>query len=216
MLNFRKPLNNHNGHIQLQILIHSSKVIQVLRDLEQTAKKQSLPSIGPIKGKILTSIISKYKPRTVLEIGTLHGYSAILMANLIPDDGKLITIEKDIHLSKIAKKNIEDAGLSHIIEVINKDGLEGIPLLQKRKFDLMFIDAIKSDYLKYLNLAEKNSILSDNVVVVADNVLLYENEMQDYLHYVRCSGVYKSQSTETTLEFTKNVKDALEVSVRNN
>jgi predicted O-methyltransferase YrrM len=91
-----------------------------------------------------------------------------------------------------------------------------IPLLQKRKFDLMFLDAIKADYLNYLNLAETNNLLSDNVVVVADNVLLYENEMQDYLQYVRTSGKYKSESTETTLEFTKNVKDALEVSVRNN
>lgn len=202
--------------ILIQALTHNPKVVRVLRDLEQIAKKQSLPSIGPIKGKILADIISKYKPRTVLEIGTLHGYSAILMADMLPDDGKLITIEKDTKLSDIAIKNVEDAGLSHIIEVINSDGLKVIPLLQKRKFDLMFLDAIKSDYLKYLNLAEKNNLLSDKVLVVADNVLLYENEMQDYLHYVRASGRYKSQSTETTLEFTKNVKDALEVSVRNN
>lgn len=188
----------------------------MLRGLEQIAKKQGLPSIGPIKGKILISIISKYKPKTILEIGTLHGYSAILMGGMLPKDGKLITIEKDTNLFGIAKKNVEDAGLSHIIEVINADGLKGIPLLQKQKFGLMFLDAVKSDYLKYLNLAEKNNLLSDRVVVVADNVLLYENEMQDYLQYVRGSGRYKSQSTETTLEFTKNVKDALEVSVRSN
>jgi predicted O-methyltransferase YrrM len=200
----------------IQILTYNSKVVRVLRDLEQIAKKQSLPSIGPIKGKILADIISKHKPETILEIGTLHGYSAILMADMLPDDGKLITMEKDTDLSSIAMKNVEDAGLSHIIEVINVDGLKGIPLLQKQKFDLMFLDAIKSDYLKYLNLAEKNNLLSDRVVIVADNVLLYENEMQDYLHYVRASGRYKSQSTETTLEFTKNVKDALEVSVGNN
>jgi predicted O-methyltransferase YrrM len=138
------------------------------------------------------------------------------MADMLPDDGRLITIEKDTNLFSRAVKNVEDAGLSHIIEVINEDGLKGIPLLQKRKFDLMFLDAIKSDYLKYLNLAEKNNLLSDKVVIVADNVLLYENEMQDYLQYVRASGRYNSQSTETTLEFTKNVKDALEVSVKNN
>jgi len=200
----------------IKILTYNSKVVRVLRDLEQIAKKQSLPSIGPVKGKILTGIVSKYKPKTILEIGTLHGYSAILMADMLPDDGKLITIEKDTNLSRIAMKNVEDAGLSHIIEVINVDGLKGIPLLQKQKFNLMFLDAIKSDYLNYLNLAEKNNLLSDRVVVVADNVLLYENEMQDYLQYVRASGRYKSISTETTLEFTKNVKDALEVSVRNN
>lgn len=200
----------------IQILTYNSKVVQVLRGLEQIAKKQGLPSIGPIKGKILIGIISKYKPKTILEIGTLHGYSAILMGDMLPKDGKLITIEKDTNLFGIVKKNVEDAGLSHIIEVINADGLKGIPLLQKQKFDLMFLDAVKSDYLKYLNLAEKNNLLSDRVVVVADNVLLYENEMQDYLQYVRGSGRYKSQSTETTLEFTKNVKDALEVSVRSN
>jgi predicted O-methyltransferase YrrM len=51
-------------------------------------------------------------------------------------------------------------------------------------------------------------------VVIADNVILYENEMKDYLGYVRSSGRYKSQTTETTLEFNKNVKDALEISLR--
>ena len=197
-------------------MTHDSKVVQILLELEGIAKKQNLPSIGPVKGKILTNIVLKYEPRTILEIGTLHGYSAILMADMLPGDGKLITIEKDTNLSSIAMKNIENAGLSRIIEVINADGVEMIPLLQKRKFDLMFLDAIKSDYLNYLNLAETNNLLSDSVVVVADNVLLYENEMQDYLQYVRTSGKYKSESTETTLEFTKNVKDALEVSVRNN
>lgn len=194
-------------------LAHNSKVVKVLHDLEKIAKKQGLPSIGPVKGKILAGIVYKYKPKMILEIGTLHGYSAILMANMLPDDGKLITMEKDTNLFNIAIKNVEDAGLSHIIELINIDGLSGIPQLRDYKFDLMFLDAIKSDYLKYLNLAEENSLLSDSAVIVADNVLLYENEMQHYLRYVRASGRYRSQSTQTTLEFTKNVKDALEVSV---
>lgn len=188
------------------------KVLRVLKTLEQIARQESLPSIGPIKGKILAKIISKYKPKTILEIGTLHGYSAILMANLLPWDGKLITIEKDKNLANIAMKNVEDAELSYKVKVIHADGLEVIPKLEQ-KFDLLFLDAIKSDYLKYLTLAEENNLLCNNAVVVADNVLLYENEMQDYLQYVRNSGRYNSQSTETTLEFTKNIKDALEVSV---
>ena len=56
--------------------------------------------------------------------------------------------------------------------------------------------------------------MKENSVVVADNVILYENEMKDYLEYVRNSGKYMSQITETTLEFNKNVKDALEISLR--
>jgi predicted O-methyltransferase YrrM len=195
-------------------LTANSKVYRVLKKLEQIAKQEGLPSIGPVKGKILTDIITKYKPKTILEIGTLHGYSAILMADLLPDKGKLLTIEKDENLVNIAMKNIEDAELAHKIEVIHADGLEEIPRLQKYKFDLLFLDAVKADYLKYLNLAERNDLLDDKVVVVADNVLLYKNEMEDYLQYVRDGGRYQSQTTETTLEFTKNIKDALEVSVR--
>ena len=50
--------------------------------------------------------------------------------------------------------------------------------------------------------------------MVADNVKLYENEMTDYLVYVRNTGLYKSQTTQTTLEFNKNIEDALEISMR--
>ena len=76
------------------------------------------------------------------------------------------------------------------------------------------MDAVKSEYLKYLRLIEEQNLLKNDAVVIADNVLpLYENEMQDYLDYVRNAGRYTSQTTETTLEFTRNVKDAIEISL---
>src|SRR5919199_6835269 len=85
----------------------------LLKDLEQIAKKEHLPSIGPLKGRIISDIVKKYRPASILEIGTLHGYSAILMGSLLADDGgKLITIEIDRDLANIAIKNIEKAGLS--------------------------------------------------------------------------------------------------------
>ncbi len=203
-------------------------VLNVLAQIEETARKEFLPSIGPIKGKIIEDVIKEYKPKKALEIGTLHGYSAILMANIILsgnggneyfDDSEydsrktiLVSVEKDQKLANIAKKNIENSKLSKKIQVINGDALEVIPKL-KSKFDLIFLDATKSEYLKYLRLVEKHSLLNKRAVVIADNVLIYENEMKDYLDYVRNSGKYISHTTETTLEFTKNVKDALEVSI---
>jgi predicted O-methyltransferase YrrM len=203
-------------------------VLKVLAQIEETARKEFLPSIGPIKGKIIEDVIKEHKPKKALEIGTLHGYSAILMANIILsgkdgneyfDDSKydsrktiLVSVEKDQKLANIAKKNIENSKLSEKIQVINGDALEVIPKL-KSKFDLIFLDATKSEYLKYLRLVEKHSLLNKRAVVIADNVLIYENEMKDYLDYVRNSGKYISHTTETTLEFTKNVKDALEVSI---
>lgn len=202
-------------------------VPKILAEIEETARKEFLPSIGPIKGKIIEDVIKEYKPKKALEIGTLHGYSAILIANIILS-GKydnenfnsersstepiLISVEKDQRLANIARKNIEKARLSEKIQVINGDALEIIPKL-KSKFNMIFLDATKSEYLKYLQLIEKNSLLNKRAVIVADNVLIYENEMKDYLDYVRNSGKYISRTTETSLEFSKNVKDALEVSI---
>jgi predicted O-methyltransferase YrrM len=193
------------------------QIPNILRELEQLAKKEHLPSIGPIKGKIISEIIKKYKPTTILEIGTLHGYSAILMTDLLLDyyhDAKLITIEIEKNLADIARKNIGKAGLAHKIEVVCGNALDVIPTLTAYKFDLIFLDAVKSEYLQYLKLIEVNELMKKGSVVIADNVLLYENEMKDYLEYVRNSGRYESQTTETTLEFNKNVKDALETSVQ--
>ena len=193
------------------------QIPNVLRELEQLAKREHLPSIGPIKGKIISDIIQKYKPTTILEIGTLHGYSAILMTDLLLDyyhDAKLITIEIEKNLADIARKNIGKAGLAHKIEVVCGNALDVIPTLTAYKFDLIFLDAVKSEYLQYLKLIEVNELMKKGSVVIADNVLLYENEMKDYLVYVRNSGRYDSQTTESTLEFNKNVKDALETSVR--
>jgi predicted O-methyltransferase YrrM len=205
----------------------NNTVLKVLAEIEETARKEFLPSIGPIKGKIIEDVIKKHRPRMVLEVGTLHGYSAILIANVILSEkygkGKsssentssepiLISVDKDQKLANIARKNVENSRLSGKIQVINGDALEVIPRL-KSKFNMIFLDATKSQYIKYLQLIEKYSLLHKRAVVVADNVLIYENEMRDYLDYVRNSGNYISRTTETSLEFTKNVKDALEVSI---
>ena len=190
-----------------------SRASQVLRRLEKMAEKQFVPSIGPVKGKIMTGIIQKYKPKNILKVGTLYGYSAILMAHTLNSaDGKVVTIEMDKSIADIARKNIVDAGLSEKIEVIVGNALDIIPKLSM-KFELMFLDAAKVEYLEYLKSAE-NKCLEKGAVIVADNVEVSKNEMLDYLEYVRSSGVYKSETIETILEFTPNVKDAIEVSMR--
>jgi len=185
---------------------------QVLQSLEKMAQKEFVPSIGPIKGRIITEIIKKNNPKTVLEIGALYGYSAILMANILPQGGKVITIELDKLIAKIARKNIADAGLSDKIDIVASNALEVIPKLDL-KFDLLFLDAAKDEYLKYLKLAE-NKNLKKGSIVVADNVEVSKNEMRDYLEYVRSSGIYKSETIETILEFRPNIKDAIEVSIK--
>jgi predicted O-methyltransferase YrrM len=190
------------------------KTLQVLKSLEKMAEKEFVPSIGPIKGKIIKDTIKRYRPKDILEIGTLYGYSAILMASaLSSSDGKVVTIEIDKSLAEAARKNIVDAGLSEKTEVITGNALDVIPKLDQ-KFQLMFLDAAKVEYLKYLKSAEKYC-LEKGAVIIADNVKVSKDEMLDYLEYVRNSGVYTSKTIETMLEFTPNIEDAIEISIKN-
>ena len=88
------------------------EVIQVLKSLERMGEKEFVRSIGPVKGKILAKIIRKHKTKTALEIGTLFGYSAILIASLLPNDGSrkkavVTTIEIDKKIASVAMKNVQ-------------------------------------------------------------------------------------------------------------
>jgi predicted O-methyltransferase YrrM len=200
----------------------NNKAIDILNLLDERGKKQFMPSIGPIKGKIVSDIIRKYEPKKILEIGSLYGYSAILMSNVMSsydddddDSGeiKVVTIEIDKNNADIARGNIKDADLLNKIELINGDALKVIPKLGYN-FDLLFLDAAKDQYLEYLKICEEVGIIKSDAIIIADNVAISKNEMMDYLEYVRNSGKYKSETIETTLEFSKDVKDAMEVSVR--
>jgi predicted O-methyltransferase YrrM len=195
-----------------------NKAIDILSLLDEMGKKQFMPSIGPIKGKIISDIIRDYKPKKILEIGSLYGYSAILIANVMSgyddeDDIKVVTIEIDKSNGDIAKGNIKDAELLNRIELITGDALEVIPKLGY-KFDLLFLDAAKDQYLQYLKLSEEANIIKNDAIIIADNVGISKNEMIDYLEHVRNSGKYKSKTIETTLEYSKDVRDAIEVSIR--
>jgi predicted O-methyltransferase YrrM len=79
-------------------------VLSVLNELEQISKREYLPSIGPVKGRIISDIIRKYKPNLILEIRTLHGYSAIGMGSLLHNGGMLITLEVNENFASIARK----------------------------------------------------------------------------------------------------------------
>ena len=91
-----------------------NKAIDILNSLDEIGKKQFMPSIGPIKGKIIADIIRKYEPKKILEIGSLYGYSAILMASVMSsydddDSGeiKVGTIEIDKNNGRYCKRKYQ-------------------------------------------------------------------------------------------------------------
>ncbi|MEM5843273.1 MAG: class I SAM-dependent methyltransferase [Candidatus Aenigmatarchaeota archaeon] len=179
----------------------------VLKEIEKISKDQNLPSIGRKKSKILRDLIKEFKPKKILEIGTLYGYSAIVMASSY-EKAIVTTIEINKKTAEIAKRYIKKAGLSKKIKVIVGDALKVIPKL-KEKFDMLFIDAIKEEYLDYLKVSEGK--LKKGAIVVADNTGVFKRYLKNYLDYVRNSGRYKSYSVSVKMEFT-DIDDAMEVS----
>ena len=181
----------------------------VLREIEEMGKKSFIPSIGPVKGKILAEIVKKHKPRKILEVGALYGYSSILIAKNSPAKAEITTVEKNPEHARITEQNIERAKLEDQIKVIRGDAMEILRRLPG-PFDLVFLDAEKTQYLDYLKAVEDK--LHQGSVVVADNVGVFADQMKNYLHYVRNTGRYRSRTVDTLLEFSETTKDAMEIS----
>lgn len=168
-----------------------SKSDEVLKSIERSAWRRYFPIIGPEKGKILVDVIRKIKPKRILEIGTLIGYSTIVMAKELETDAEIITIEIDEDEAEQARENIRKAEVKPSIRVLVGDALDIIPKLNGT-FDLVFIDAEKSEYLDYLRLLETKTHIGS--VIVADNTNISTSSMRKYLDYVRNSGGYESKA----------------------
>src|SRR4051794_35857191 len=129
-------------------------------------------SVSPTQGKWLELLARSCGARTILEVGTLGGYSAIWLARALPPGGQLVTIELDPGHAAVARANLERAGLSDVVEVRVGRALDELPKLEasgRRPFDLVFIDADKPNNPEYfawaLRLARPGSIIVvDNVV----------------------------------------------------
>ena len=185
-------------------MIKLTKADEVLKEIERMTEDEFLPIIGPHKGKVLVEAFRKAKPKHVLEVGTLIGYSAILIGKELNKEATITTIEIHKNEAQVAKQNIERAGIPPRVDVIVGDALKVIPTL-KECFDAIFIDAEKTEYFQYLKLTENK--LHEGTVIVADNAGIFADQMQDYLDYVRNSGKYKSS-------FVQVGEDGVEISIK--
>ena len=181
-----------------------SEANKVLKEIERMTQRKFLPIIGPRKGQVLVDVIRSIKPKRVLEIGTLIGYSTILIGKELENKTHLITIEIHADEAEMARENIRRAEVPSTIEVIVGDALEITPTLTG-KFDMAFIDAEKKEYLDYLRLVKDK--LHKGSVIVADNAGIFADQMREYLDYVRSSGKYSSK-------YVPVEEDGLEVSVK--
>jgi predicted O-methyltransferase YrrM len=154
------------------------------RALEANAEA-GLPAIdvSALQGKLLQLLVQLQGAHSVLEIGTLGGYSTIWLARGLPDDGRLISLELDPHHADVARANIERAGLGRLVELRvgpAADSLRELLAAGAGPFDLVFIDADKHATPEYfawaLELTRAGSLIITDNVIRGGSVLDGESE----------------------------------------
>lgn len=168
----------------------TSRARAMLAQMDRATTRWRLPIIGKTKGRFLARLIERHRPRRALEIGSLIGYSTILIAGTLPPGGRLTSIEVSPYLARITERNAEVARLGRRVRVIEGDARRVIPFLRER-FDFVLIDAAKEEYPDYLRAVEPR--LARGALVVADNTKRFRRELRGYLKRVRTSGRYESR-----------------------
>jgi len=147
---------------------------EALRAALRESEAAGLPAIAvtAAQGKLLQLLAQVQGARTVLEIGTLGGYSTIWLARALPEDGRLVSLEYSAKHAEVATRNIARAGLERIAEVRVGPALESLPKLADENpapFDLVFIDADKVNNGHYVEWALR--LTRAGSLIVLDNVV---------------------------------------------
>ncbi len=138
-------------------------------ELEQLGVADGIPIVSRETGRLLSTLVHCMQANRILEIGTAYGYSTLCMALALPPAGHIWTIDPDRERTAIALSFLERAGKAQAVEVINQPALDVLPTFPQRNLDIVFIDAIKSEYEAYLEGCVP--LLKRSGLVVVDNLL---------------------------------------------
>lgn len=173
------------------------------KTIKNDAIHDHIPIMESTSLYFLTVILQMVKPSRLLEIGTGIGYSALKIAEAC-ESCQIITLESDFKRAEQAKVNIAKFNKTDKIEVVHCDALEFLKVKDNNKFDVIFIDAAKSNYRKFFELAdpllkENGLIISDNILFrgyvaglkdppqkykrIVNNIQTYNNWLADHTHY---------------------------------
>lgn len=185
----------------------------VLTETIESLDRENIPQISVTanQGKFLQILLMLGNAKTVLELGTLGAYSTIWMARALPEDGKVISLEIDENHAKVARQNIEKAGLSHKVEVRVGKALDLLSHMADNgegPFDMIFIDADKPPYAEYFKLALTLSrpgtlIICDNVV--RDGKVLDANHPDERVQGVRRFNQLLAETPQVTATILQTV-----------
>lgn len=164
-------MNFIDESLQRYVEQHTEDEPQLLKKINLATNKEVLrPRMlsGHFQGRVLAMFSHLVRPKSILEIGTYTGYSAIALAEGLQKGGKIVTIDKNDELEGRVRGYFEEAGLTEQIEYIVGNAMDALPKLDG-PFDLVFIDADKENYINYYDLIIDK--LNSGGYVLVDNVL---------------------------------------------
>ena len=164
-------MNFIDGKLLNYCINHSSKESEILKELNRQTHIRTLnPRMicGKHQGRFLSIISKIIEPKKILEIGTFTGYSTLCLAEGLDKEGRIDTIDNNYELKKIQNYFFNLSKLEDQINQFTCDAIEILPKL-KDKYDLIYLDADKKNYLNYLNLIVP--LLSKKGILISDNVL---------------------------------------------
>ena len=164
-LDITKKLQNYINDFGLKL----NPVQQEIIDYNKTLGDIKRMQVDPTQCYFLHLIIKVSNIKNVLEIGTFTGLSALSISLALPDNGKLVALDKNEETNKIALSFFKKANQDHKIQTIIKPALETLEDLKNKKFDMVFIDADKMNYKQYYEKSLK--LLNQGGLIIIDNVL---------------------------------------------
>ena len=171
-LDITEKLQNYINDFGLKLNPIQQEIINYNKTLGDIKRMQ----VDPTQCHFLHLIIKISNIKNVLEIGTFTGLSALTISLALPEDGKLITLDKNDETNQIALGFFKKASQEHKIERIIKPALETLEELKNKKFDMIFIDADKMNYKQYY---EKSlGLINQGGLIIIDNVL-WHGEVAD-------------------------------------
>jgi caffeoyl-CoA O-methyltransferase len=180
-----------------------SPLAKELMEYTQASVHGSHMLIGEMEGSVLKVLIKLGGIRRILELGTYTGYSALSMAEALPANGELITVDINPETSKIARSFWDRSPHGHKITQILKPGPEALASLDG-EFDLVFIDADKNNYPHYLEWSLRH--LSARGIIITDNTLWYGKVLAPAIDDKQTASILKHNQLAAGLEgFTKSL-----------